>query len=154
LDLKWHARLRKELDIQGEFSHFQYTVPKTLFEDANRDAIIRFFEEIFGWKARGNEDTMFFSAFRPGQCFVLKAGDKGTGFLDGDHIGIAVATEADYRAIHEKAATFAATDPRLEVTEIEEFARGESSMRFYFLKYLLPTPIEVQYHQPDSEFGG
>ena len=36
--------------MQGEFSQTQYTVPQARFEDANREAIVRFFE--IGWQGR------------------------------------------------------------------------------------------------------
>jgi hypothetical protein len=130
------------------FNHVALTVaPDTLDQDG-RDAILRFYGDVFGWdemptltkdrellvlRARSNEQFVF-----------LQASDQPMRCAGGEHFGMSVATPAELDALFERARSFRERDPDVEIVDrkIDDFTAVK--LHSFYVRYRLPMMIEVQ----------
>jgi hypothetical protein len=136
------------LSRKPTFNHVALSVPAETLDAAGREALLRFYGEVFGFdemptmtedrvrlvlRAHDNEQFVYLVADpEPMRCPRL------------DHFGMSVGTPADLHGMLERAKKLRESDPRVEVVEacVEDF--GVVKLHNFYVRYLLPMMIEVQ----------
>jgi hypothetical protein len=131
------------------FNHVAMTVPADLLDETNRAAILEFYGDVFGWEEMPTmtEDRkrMVLMAYEFGQFVFLEADDSPmrTSFMD--HFGMSVSDKQELADMLAKARSWEQRDERVSVkdNEIEDF--GVLELSSFYVNYLLPLTVEVQY---------
>ncbi len=137
--------------MSPRFNHVAMSVPSSMLDDASRPEILRFHDDVFGWKEMP-------SMTKPGQQLVLQAysWDQFVFLIAEnepmtcprlDHFGMAVETKDEFDQFLARAQTFAAADDRVDLIghEAEEFGDFLTLHNFY-VRFLLPMMVEVQFY--------
>ncbi len=130
------------------FNHVALSLPADALDAAGRDAILRFYGDVFGMtempglttdrerlvlRVHDNEQFVFLHAEgEPMRCPPM------------DHFGLSVAAPAQLDAILERAGKWREQDARVEIDErkCEDF--GVLKLHSFYVRFLLPMRIEVQ----------
>ena len=135
--------------MSPRFNHVAMSVPAGLLDDTGRAEILRFHEEVFGWKEMPTMTEpgrrLIMQAYSYDQFVFLIAEDDPMRCARLDHFGMAVDTREAFDAFFERAQAFAATDERVDLidAEVEEFGDFLKLHNFY-VRFLLPMMVEVQ----------
>lgn len=133
------------------FNHVAMSVPSTLLDDAGRADILRFHDEVFGWKEMPTmtkpDERLVLQAYSWDQFVFLIAEDEPMQCPRLDHFGMSVSTKDEFDAFLDRAKAWAGTDDRVDLIdhEAEEFGDFLTLHNFY-VRFLLPMMVEVQYY--------
>jgi hypothetical protein len=142
------------------FNHVAISVPSETLAGESRDALLRFYAEVFGWTempTMGEEGKLMVLRVHSNEQFVYLAADESPMTCAKlDHFGLSVATPDDLHAVHERALKFRESDPLVEIIEpqVEDFKVLQ--LHNFYVRYRLPMMIELQCFQwaeglgPDS----
>lgn len=134
------------------FNHVAMSVPSSLLDDAGRAEILRFHEDVFGWKEMTDMtqpgQRMILQAYSYDQFVFLIAEDEPMQCPRFDHFGMAVHDKAQFDDFYQRAAAKAADDDRVDLVgpEVEEFGDFLKLHNFY-VRFLLPMMVEVQLYE-------
>ena len=135
----------------ARFNHVAMSVPADLLDEAGRADIIRFYGEVFGWREHPTmtEDRkrLVMGVHSYDQFVFVIADDSPMQAPRGDHFGMAVDSLEELREVLRRAEAFAAGDARVDVMgyEVEDF--GVLKLHSFYVRYLLPLMVEVQYFE-------
>lgn len=133
------------------FNHVAMSVPSSLLDDDGRADILRFHEEVFGWKEMPTMTQpghrLVLQAYSWDQFVFLISEDDPMRCPRLDHFGMSVSTKEQFDEFLAKAHAFADKDDRVDLIdgEVEEFGDFLKLHSFY-VRFLLPMMIEVQYY--------
>ena len=133
------------------FNHVAMSVPSSLLDDDGRADILRFHEEVFGWKEMPTMtkpgERLVLQAYSWDQFVFLISEDEPMACPRLDHFGMAVDTQEEFDTFFERAKAFADKDDRVDLIEheVEEFGDFLKLHNFY-VRFLLPMMVEVQYY--------
>ena len=131
------------------FNHVAMSVSADLLDDAHRADITRFWGEVFGFvelqQMTDPGKRLVLSAGQLDQFVYLIADDQPMTCPRLDHYGISVGSLEDLEAAHERAAAFAAEDPRVDIIppNVDDFE--VLKIHAFYTGFLLPMMLEVQY---------
>jgi hypothetical protein len=127
------------------------SVPASLLDDDGRADILRFHEEVFGWKEMPTMTEpgrrLVLQAYSWDQFVFLVSEDEPMRCPRLDHFGMSVSSQADFDGFLARARAFAQTDDRVDLIdhEVEEFG-DYLTLHSFYVRFLLPMMVEVQYY--------
>ena len=131
------------------FNHVAMSVPADLLDEEHRTDIVRFYDEVFGFKELPTETedrrklVLFVHTYE--QFVFLIADDQPMACPRLDHYGISVDTEAELDDMLARARAFKAQDDRVDIVERSVTDHGMLAITSFYVGYLLPMMIEVQW---------
>ena len=135
----------------ARFNHVAMSVPADLLDEAGRADITRFYGEVFGWQEHPTmtEDRkrLVMGVHSYDQFVFVIADEQPMQAPRGDHFGMAVASLEELKEVLRRAEAFAADDERVRVIgyDVEDF--GVLKLHSFYVRYLLPLMVEVQYFE-------
>jgi hypothetical protein len=135
----------------GRFNHVAMSVPADLLDEAGRADITRFYGEVFGWQEHPTmtEDRkrLVMGVHSYDQFVFVITDDNPMRAPTGDHFGMAVDSLDELMEVLRRAEAFAARDGRVDIIgyEVEDF--GVLKLHSFYVRYLLPLMVEVQYFE-------
>jgi hypothetical protein len=134
---------------EPRFNHVAMSMPAESLNAEGRSQILAFYSEVFGWQELPTETIdrrrLVMSVYRLDQFVFLIANDEPMQGPRMDHFGLGVATEAELDTFYERAQRFRQRDPRVDIIDkkVDEFS--SLSLTSFYVRYLLPMMVEVQY---------
>jgi hypothetical protein len=132
---------------EQRFSHVAVTVPSELFDTERRFELLGFYAEVFGWHENPDlsipGERIFLRAPSNTQYITIRASAQPMSTSGYEHLGIAIESEAELRAIHERATQLSGRFRELELGQIET-GYGDRLLTFR-LRFRLPLTLEVQH---------
>ncbi len=140
-------------DFKGptRFNHVALSVPADLLDETGRAEMTRFYGEVFGWQEHSTmtEDRkrLVMGVHSYEQFVFLIADENPMQAPKGDHFGMAVDSLDELHEVLRRAEAFEAEDDRVSIIdyEIEDF--GVLKLHSFYVRYLLPLMVEVQYFE-------
>ena len=131
------------------FNHVAMSVPSELLGEDGRSDLVRFYDEVFGWKELPTETVdgkkLVLSAYTYEQFVFLIAEDPPMSCPRLDHFGMSVETEQELDDMLARAKTFRTRDDRVDIVEREVTDHGMLAITSFYVRYLLPMMVEVQW---------
>ena len=131
------------------FNHVAMSVPADLLGEEGRRDIVRFYDEVFGWKELPTETVdrkkLVLSAYTYEQFVFLIADDPPMVAPRLDHFGMSVETEQELDDMLAQAKAFHAHDDRVDIVDKELTDHGMLAITSFYVRYLLPMMVEVQW---------
>ncbi len=135
-------------DAIPRFNHIALSVPAEALDASGREALLRFYGEVFGWtgmpgmdrdrellvlRCHSNEQFVYIHASQtPMRCGTM------------EHFGMSVSAPDQLDAIYERAVKFREADAEVEILErkLDDFKAVK--LHSFYVRYRLPVMIEVQ----------
>lgn len=131
------------------FNHVAMSVPADLLDETGRSEIVRFYDEVFGWKELPTmtEDRrrLVLSCYTYEQFVFLISDDDPMTCPRLDHYGISVETEAELDEMLTRAKAFRERDERVDIVDKNVDDHGMLAITSFYVAYLLPMMVEVQW---------
>jgi hypothetical protein len=131
------------------FNHVAMSLPADLLGEEGRRDIVRFYDEVFGWKELPTETVdrkkLVLSAYTYEQFVFLIADDPPMSAPRLDHFGMSVGTEQELDEMLARAKAFHARDDRVDIVDKELTDHGMLAITSFYVRYLLPLMVEVQW---------
>ena len=131
------------------FNHVAMSVPADLLDEQHRTDIVRFYDEVFGFKELPTETEdrrkLVLSVHTYEQFVFLIADDPPMACPRLDHFGMSVATERELDDMLARARAFQARDDRVDIVDREVTDHGMLAITSFYVRYLLPLMVEVQW---------
>jgi len=131
------------------FNHVAMSVPADLLDEQGRHDLVRFYDEVFGWKELPTETVdrkkLVLSAYTYEQFVFLIADDPPMECPRLDHFGLSVATEQELDDMLGRAKAFHARDDRVDIVDREVTDHGMLAITSFYVRYLLPMMVEIQW---------
>ena len=135
----------------ARFNHVAMSVPADLLDEAGRADITRFYGEVFGWQEHPTmtEDRkrLVMGVHSYDQFVFVVADDSPMQAPRGDHFGMAVDSLEELREVLRRAEDFASGDARVDIMDYEVEDFGVLKLHSFYVRYLLPLMVEVQYFE-------
>lgn len=140
------------------FNHVAMSLPADLLDEANRADIVRFYDEVFGWKElptmTEDRHRLVLSCYTYEQFVFLIADDSPMTCARLDHYGFSVETEAELDEMLARAKAFRERDDRVDLIDKAVDDHGVLAITAFYVGYLLPMMVEVQWWDfKDSTVG-
>ena len=133
------------------FNHVAMSLPADALDEAGREALLRFYGEVFGWSEMptmtADRERLVLRAHSNEQFVFLHASDAPMQCGEMDHFGMSVATPAELDEIYERAQKFAERDADVRIVErqVEDFKAVK--LHNFYVGYRLPLMVEVQCYE-------
>jgi hypothetical protein len=131
------------------FNHVAMSLPADMLGEDGRRDIVRFYDEVFGWKELPTETVdrkkLVLSAYTYEQFVFLIADDPPMVAPRLDHFGMSVETEQELDDMIARAKAFQARDDRVDIVDREVTDHGMFAITSFYVRYLLPLMVEVQW---------
>jgi hypothetical protein len=125
------------------------SIPAELLGEEGRRDIVRFYDEVFGWKELPTETVdskkLVLSAYTYEQFVFLIADDPPMECPRLDHFGMSVDTEQELDDMLARAKAFQARDDRVDIVDRELTDHGMLAITSFYVRYLLPMMVEIQW---------
>ena len=139
---------------EPRFNHVALSVPADLLAEAGRRDLVGFYSEVFGWQELPTETIdrkrLVLSAWRIDQFVFLIAEDQPMRAPRLDHFGIGVGSMEELDAFYERALEYRRRDERVDVIDRKTEAHPGLSITSFYVGFLLPMMVEVQYFSFDG----
>ena len=133
------------------FNHVAMSVEPELLAGQDRDDLLRFCREVFGWEElpmlTTDRKRLVMSAWSHEQFVFLHGSDQPMRCSPEDHFGLSVGSLQELEDMRARALAFAEGDDRATVTgqSLEDY--GALKLHSFYVTYLLPLTIEVQHFE-------
>ncbi len=131
------------------FNHVAMSVPAELLGEDGRRDLVRFYDEVFGWKELPTETVdgkkLVLSAYTYEQFVFLIADDPPMSCPRLDHFGMSVETEQELDDMLARAKAFRTRDERVDIVDREVTDHGMLAITSFYVRYLLPMMVEIQW---------
>ena len=131
------------------FNHVAMSVPSELLGEDGRRDLVRFYDEVFGWKELPTETVdgkkLVLSAYTYEQFVFLIADDPPMTCARLDHFGLSVGAETELDEILARARKWKERDDRVEIVDKKTDDHGMLAITSIYIRYLLPMMIEIQW---------
>ncbi len=140
------------------FNHVAMSVPADLLDETGRSEIVRFYDEVFGWKElptmTEDRHRLVLSCYTYEQFVFLISEDEPMTCPRLDHYGMSVETEAELDEMLARAKAFAARDDRVDIVDKKVDDHGMLAITSFYVAYLLPMMVEVQWWEFKEDPAG
>ena len=137
------------------FNHVAMSVPADLLDAEGRAQVLDFWGGVFGFEELPTETVdrqkLVLSAYDWEQFVFLIAEDEPMRCPRLDHFGMSVGSLTELEAFHAKAAAYAEHDGRVDLIEQGVEDHGAVRIHNFYVRFLLPMMIEVQYFDWDPD---
>jgi hypothetical protein len=132
------------------FNHVAMSLPADTLDEQGRADILRFYGEVFGWEElpQLTEDRhrLVMQAYNYEQFVFLISEDSPMQCPRLDHFGMSVGTMEELDEFFERARKFRENDDRVDLIDKQvENHHNVLDLHSFYVRYLLPMMIEVQY---------
>jgi hypothetical protein len=131
------------------FNHVAMSVPRELLGEDGRRDLVRFYDEVFGWKELPTETVdgkkLVLSAYTYEQFVFLIADEPPMACPRLDHFGMSVETEQELDDMLDRAKAFRTRDDRVDIVDREVTDHGMLAITSFYVRYLLPMMVEIQW---------
>ena len=131
------------------FNHVAMSVPADLLDPTGRGEIVRFYDEVFGWKElptmTEDRHRLVLSCYTYEQFVFLISEDDPMTCPRLDHYGMSVETEVELDEMLARAKAFAEHDDRVDIVDKKVDDHGMLAITSFYVAYLLPMMVEVQW---------
>ncbi len=118
-----------------------------LFQAKQRAELLDFYAQVFGWRENPDlaipGERIFLRAPSDAQYITIRSAESPMSTSGYEHLGVAIDSESELRAIHGRAAQLSDRFPELELGPIETAYAGR--LLGFRLRFRLPLTLEVQY---------
>lgn len=129
------------------------SVPADLLGEEGRRDIVAFYSEVFGWQELPTETVdrqrLILSAYSYDQFVFLVADERPMSAPRLDHFGLGVGTESELDEFYRRALAYRERDSRVDVIDKQREQHPGLSITSFYVGYLLPMMVEVQYFEFD-----
>ena len=128
------------------FNHMELTFARGLLDQSTRSDIDGFYGDALGWRCTPYElfgQLGHLLIPDDGQFILLMESDDPMAAPGLDHLGMLLDSRSEVDALHEKCATFAKKDDRMEILEFEDLVNPRVTQRLFYFRYLLPIRFDV-----------
>jgi hypothetical protein len=140
---------QKDKKRSPRFNHVAMSLPADALDEGGRADIVRFYQDVFGWEELPTltEDRrrLVMMAYEYTQFVFLIADESPMRAPRMDHFGMGVATEAELDDFLARARSYQEGDSRVDLIDKHTDDHGPIAITSFYVKYLLPMMIEVQY---------
>lgn len=140
------------------FNHVAMSVPADLLDETGRSEIVRFYDEVFGWKElptmTEDRHRLVLSCYTYEQFVFLISDDDPMTCPRLDHYGISVETEAELDEMLARAKAFQERDERVDIVDKNVDDHGMLAITSFYVAYLLPMMVEVQWWEFKEDPAG
>jgi hypothetical protein len=130
------------------FNHIAVSVPADALDAAGREAILRFYAEVFGWTEMptmtADRERLVMRAYSNEQFVYLVADSEPMTCAKLDHFGMSVGTPEELYEMLERARAFQKCDDGVEIIEPEVEDFQVLKLHNFYVRYRLPLMVEVQ----------
>ena len=138
---------------EQRFTHVAVTVPPELFERRRQAELLEFYAEVFGWRENPGlaipGERILLRAPSDAQYITIRASEQPMSASGYEHLGVAVDSEAELRAIHARVERMIERHPGIELGPIETAYAGR--LLTFRVRFALPLSIEVQHFVPGEQ---
>ena len=131
------------------FNHVAMSLDADLLDQANRADICRFWSDVFGFDElevmTEDRKRLVLSCVHWDQFIYLVAEEKPMDAPRMDHFGFSVGSLDELQGVQERAAAFAAHDPRVDLIDLHADDQEVVTIHSVYVRYLLPMMCEVQW---------
>jgi hypothetical protein len=130
------------------FNHMELTVPKGHL-DSNRDRIKAFYGEVFGFEALdvpilGQTGLLLRTDPETSQFILITEQTRHLLAPGYDHLGFLYESRDEVEALHETCKKWQARHPEIEIKEYDDLIVGDTTVRAFYVRHLLPLWFDVQ----------
>lgn len=140
---------QKEKKRSPRFNHVALSLPPEALDERGRADIVRFYHDVFGWEElptlTEDRHRLVMMAYEYTQFVFLIADEAPMRAPRMDHFGMGVATEAELDDFLARARSYQESDSRVDLIDKHTDDHGPIAITSFYVKYLLPMMIEVQY---------
>lgn len=140
------------------FNHVAMSVPADLLDETGRGEIVRFYDEVFGWKElptmTEDRHRLVLSCYTYEQFVFLISEDDPMRCPRLDHYGMSVETEAELDEMLARAKAFRDHDDRVDIVDKNVDDHGVLAITSFYVAYLLPMMVEVQWWDFKEDAAG
>ncbi len=140
------------------FNHVAMSVPADLFDETGRGEIVRFYDEVFGWKElptmTEDRHRLVLSCYTYEQFVFLISEDDPMTCPRLDHYGMSVESEAELDDMLGRAKAFGEHDDRVDIVDKKDDDHGMLAITSFYVAYLLPMMVEVQWWEFKEDPAG
>jgi 4-hydroxyphenylpyruvate dioxygenase-like putative hemolysin len=130
------------------------SVPADLLDETGRKEIVSFYSEVFGWQEVEmqtlDRKRLVLSAYRIDQFVFLIADDNPMTAPRLDHFGLGVGTMDELDTFYQRSLAFREKDDRVDIIDKKTDPYPGVSITSFYVRYLLPLMVEVQYFSFDG----
>lgn len=136
------------------FNHVAMSVPADVLAEPGRRDIVSFYSEVFGWAELPTETIdrkrLVLGAYTVDQFVFLIASDHPMAADRLDHFGLGVGSLEELDTFYKRALDYRERDSRVEIIDKSTDQHPGLSLTSFYVGYLLPMMVEVQYFAFDS----
>jgi hypothetical protein len=134
---------------QPRFNHVALSVPADLLDERGRRDLVGFYSEVFGWQEYPTEtidrQRLVLGAYTIDQFVFITADQEPMRAPRMDHFGLGVGTLEELDAFYERAIDYRGRDDRVDIVDKQTEQHPGLSITNFYVGYLLPMMVEVQY---------
>ena len=131
------------------FNHVAMSVPSSLLDDPDREEVVDFYRQVFGWDEMPTMtkpgEQLVLQAYSYDQFVFLIAEDEPMTCARMDHFGMSVDTLDELQQLYDRAKARAATDDRVDLVDIDVDDFGVLKLTSFYVRFRLPLMVEVQH---------
>jgi hypothetical protein len=131
------------------FNHVALSVPADLLNERGRRDLVAFYSEVFGWQEYPTETIdrkrLVLGAYAVDQFVFLIADENPMRAPRLDHFGLGVGTIEELDTFYERAIDYRGRDERVDIVDKQTEQHPGLSITNFYVGYLLPLMVEVQY---------
>jgi hypothetical protein len=139
---------------QPRFNHVALSVPSDLLDERGRHDLVGFYSQVFGWQEYPTETIdrkrLVLGAYTIDQFVFIVANDNPMRAPRMDHFGLGVGTREELDTFYERAIDFRTRDDRVDIVDKQTEQHPGLSITNFYVGYLLPMMVEVQYFDFDA----
>ena len=132
------------------FNHVAMSVPSDLLDEEHRDLLTKFYRDVFGFEEHAmltaDRKRLVLGALRPDQFLYIIANDDPMTCPRLDHWGMSVESEEQLDLYLDRAKKFREEDPRVDIVDKHVEDYSSLALKSFYVAYLLPMMVEVQYY--------
>jgi hypothetical protein len=135
------------------FNHVALSVPGDLLDEHGRRDLVGFYSEVFGWEEYPTEtidrQRLVLGAYAIDQFVFIIADDNPMRAPRMDHFGLGVGSLEELDTFYGRALDFRQRDDRVDIVDKATEKHPGLSITNFYVGYLLPMMVEVQYFSFD-----
>jgi hypothetical protein len=139
------------------FNHVAVSVPAGLLDERGRHDLVEFYSEVFGWQEYPTETIdrgrLVLGAYAVDQFVFIIADENPMRAPRMDHFGLGVGSLEELDTFYDRAIEFRQRDDRVDIIDKQTEQHPGLSITNFYVGYLLPMMVEVQYFSYDVPAG-
>ena len=133
------------------FNHVAMSVPAEALDEAGREALLRFYTEVFGFTEMPglsiDRERLVLRAYSNEQFVFIHADPDPMRCPRMDHFGMSVGSKAEFDELLARVRKYREKDDRVEIVEPETADYKVLKLHNFYVRYRLPLMIEVQCYE-------